>query len=246
MYRPHVKLMVLFLVVLAILTSVSAVFADGAVSATCTGSLESRFAVGDQGQVAREYSTLRNAPAGVPIAYKAYGSVFTVVGEAVCANNLLYVQIDYGSGMVGWANESQVSSEWGNNLYWLDPVTTVTPTPTTPTPTPETPTPTPATPPPTSEPPCAASLPPRLVVGDGGMVAQGYSTLRSAPAGNPIAVYPHGTRFEVLEGPICAGYGPLTWYKIKYADGKKGWASESQRVSVWGSNLYWLEKALEG
>lgn len=241
MYRPQVKSMVLLLVVLAVLTSVSAVFADGAVSTTCTGSLETRFAVGDEGQVAREYSTLRDAPAGIPIAYKAYGSVFTVVGEAVCANNLLYVQIDYGSGMVGWANESQVSSEWGSNLYWLDPVTATTPTP---TPATETPTPTPVTPPPTSEPPCAASLPPVLTVGDTGIVAQAYSTLRSAPAGPPIAIYTKGAMFEVLEGPICAGYGPLTWYKIKYEDGKEGWASESQRVSIWGIDNYWLEPGI--
>ncbi|MCA9893969.1 MAG: SH3 domain-containing protein [Anaerolineae bacterium] len=244
MIRSQMKPLVFLLVLLLVLTGVSAVFAAGAVSATCPGSLESRLTVGDQGRVAREYSTLRNAPAGVPIAYKGYGSVFTVVGNAVCANNLLYVQIDYGSGLIGWANESQVSSEWGGNLYWLEPAASTTPVTPTPTAVPVTPVPT--TPPPTTLPPCAASLPPLLAVGDGGMVAREYSTLRDAPAGNPVAIYPHGSRFEVLEGPICAGYGPLTWYKIRYTDGKEGWASESQRISIWGSNLYWLEKALEG
>ena len=256
MNRPQLRPLVFLLVLLTLLTAVSVVFAAGTVSTTCPGSLESRFEVGDQGRVAREFSTLRNAPAGIPIAYKAYGSVFTVVGEAVCANNLLYVQIDFGDGLVGWANESQVASEWGSNLYWLEPVTAVTPTPTTPTPetetpTPETETPTPETEtptpepttPPTSEPPCAASLPPVLAVGDTGVVARAYSTLRDVPAGNPIAVYGNGATFEVTDGPICAGYGPLTWYKIKYADGKEGWASESQRVSIWGSDLYWLPPA---
>ncbi|QPC82158.1 hypothetical protein G4Y79_21120 [Phototrophicus methaneseepsis] len=267
MKRLTPKTLLLLLVLLMMFTGVSAVFADGTVSTTCPGSLATRLSVGDMGRVARSFSTLRTAPAGEAIAVYPYGTTFTVVGAATCAGNLLYVQIDYGSGIVGWANESQVVSDYGSQ-YWLEPYTgpTVTPptptvTPTTPTvtpvtptvtpvtvtPTPATPTPVTVTPLPTSMPPCAASLPPRLEVGDMGMVAGAFSTLRNAPAGTPIQVYPHGTRFEVLEGPICAGFGPLTWYKIHYLEsGAEGWASESQRYSIYGSDMYWLEEAAEG
>lgn len=251
MKRSQFKPMLLLVALLTALTGVSAVFAAGSVSPTCPGSLETRLSVGDDGMVARSYSTLRDAPAGNPIAIKTYGSMFTVIGDAVCAsNNLFYVQIDYGGGQVGWANESQVVSEYGSQ-YWLEPssdATPTTPAPTTPAPTTPAPTtPAPPTPLPTTEPPCAASLDPRLEVGDEGVVARAFSTLRDAPAGNPIGIYLFDSRFEVLEGPICAGYGPLTWYKIRYLDdGKEGWASESQRRSIYGSNLYWLEEAMEG
>jgi hypothetical protein len=88
---------------------------------------------------------------------------------------------------------------------------------------------------------CAGSLPPRLVVGDQGRIAQRFSTLRETPAGKPIKVIYAPARFVVLQGPICDGFGPLTWYEIQYETGEKGWASESQVYSLFGLNQYWLE-----
>jgi hypothetical protein len=93
---------------------------------------------------------------------------------------------------------------------------------------------------------CAGSLPPRLAVGDTGRIAERFSTLRRIPAGtgrNVIAVIraSQNLTFEVLEGPVCAGFGPLTWYRIRYSNGQEGWASESQRRSIYGNNRYWLE-----
>lgn len=88
---------------------------------------------------------------------------------------------------------------------------------------------------------CAGSLAPRLAVGMTGQIARTYSTLRNVPAGTPVYVVYSPATFTVLEGPVCAGYGPLTWYRIDYGDGRTGWASESQVYSMWGNNLYWLE-----
>lgn len=88
---------------------------------------------------------------------------------------------------------------------------------------------------------CAGSLPARLVVGDRGRIAQRFSTLRYQPAGHPIHVVYSPAEFTVIDGPYCGGYGPLTWYYIRYDNGWEGWASESQRWSIWGYNQYWLE-----
>lgn len=93
---------------------------------------------------------------------------------------------------------------------------------------------------------CAGSLEPRLLIGQIGQIAERFSTLRTIPAGtgsNVIDVI-YATEeltFEVLEGPVCAGFGPLTWYRIRYSNGQEGWASESQRSSIYGNNRYWLE-----
>jgi hypothetical protein len=90
---------------------------------------------------------------------------------------------------------------------------------------------------------CAGSLAPRLAVGDTGRIAEVFSTLRTNPAGFPIRIMFSPATFQVLEGPLCAGYGPLTWYKIQYENGAIGWAAESQIWSRWGYNHYWLEPA---
>jgi hypothetical protein len=89
-------------------------------------------------------------------------------------------------------------------------------------------------------PPCGGSLAPRLEIGDRGRIAQRFSTLRHFPAGRAIRVVYAPAEFTVLDGPICAGYGPLAWYLIDYGNGLVGWASESQRYSLWGRNQYWL------
>jgi hypothetical protein len=94
-------------------------------------------------------------------------------------------------------------------------------------------------------PPCAGSLEPMLAVGDQGQIAERFSTLRTYPAGPVIRVVPAPETFTVIDGPVCAGYGPLTWYHIRYDDPAlgEGWASESQVYSIYGRNLYWLELA---
>jgi hypothetical protein len=33
----------------------------------------------------------------------------------------MFWRIDYGGGLTGWANESERSSLWGSNQYWLAP-----------------------------------------------------------------------------------------------------------------------------
>lgn len=90
-------------------------------------------------------------------------------------------------------------------------------------------------------PPCAGSLPTRLVTGEPGRIAERFSTLRYYPAGPAIRVVYAPATFDVIAGPVCAGYGPLAWYYIRYRDGRgEGWASESQRYSSYGYNRYWL------
>lgn len=88
---------------------------------------------------------------------------------------------------------------------------------------------------------CEGSLPTRLVVNGRGRIAQRFSTLRQQPAGAPIQTVFAPASFTVLQGPVCAGTGNLTWYEIQYDSGLRGWASESQIHSIWGPNAYWLE-----
>ncbi len=88
---------------------------------------------------------------------------------------------------------------------------------------------------------CAGSLPVRLAIGEQGRIAERFSTLRYYPAGPAIRVIYSPAQFTVLDGPICAGYGPLAWYLIDYGGGLVGWASESQVWSIYGYNRYWLE-----
>ncbi|MDZ4767273.1 MAG: hypothetical protein SGI73_22250 [Chloroflexota bacterium] len=90
---------------------------------------------------------------------------------------------------------------------------------------------------------CAGSLAPVLTVGQTGQIASRFSTLRHTPAGRVIRVVYAPATFTVLEGPVCGGFGPLTWYLIRYENGDEGWASESQKTSIYGNNQYWLEAA---
>jgi len=202
----------------------------------CPGSLPTRLAIGMRGRVAQSYSSLRVEPGGAVRAVKYKGDEFTVIDGPACGNTLTHYKLDYGDGNVGWASESQVYSVWGDNQYWLEPVPgtggaglqegqgggggeeqVVEPVVDN----------------------CAGSLAARLVVGQRGVVARTYSTLRSAPNGLGFRIMPNGQVFTVLEGPSCAG--GLAWYRLDYGNGVVGWASESQKWSAWGNNLYWLE-----
>ncbi len=183
----------------------------------CPGSLPTRLAVGDTGEVARSFSSLRNSPGGLVIRVMYTGARFTVLEGPTCAGGLTFYKIDYGGGLVGWASESAISSPWGAQ-YWLAPVEDGGETPAA----------------------CAGSLAPRLAVGDRGRVARSFSSLRSSPGGPVISVRGYHEQFTVLEGPVCAAAGPLIWYRIDYGGGAVGWASESQVYSPWGAQ-YWLE-----
>jgi len=215
-------LVTLLLVVLAMLLAVPA-FAATQIDATCVGSLAPRLVVGQTGRVERQFSSLRTVPGGPAFRIVPAGSVFTVVDGPQCVNNLYYFRVDYGNSVIGWANESQIASQFGSNLYWLEPYTA---TPTN--------TPVPAD-------PCAASLPTRLTVGTQGEIAQRFSTLRAAPGGATIRTVFAPATFTVLEGPTCAG--GLVYYRVDYGNNVIGWASESQRSSIYGANQYWLEPA---
>jgi hypothetical protein len=238
------------ILVLLLVLPTAAVLADGGGDGTspCVGSLPTRLSVGMMGRVAQRFSSVRSSPGGPVIAVKYAGAQFEVLEGPVCGNSLTHYRVEYDDGVTGWASESQIYTYYyGNNQYWLEPVpsgladgqgggtggttTTVTteevigsaevvPADTT----------------------CWGSLTPRLAVGDTGRVARSFSSLRTVPAGNVIQVMYSGDQFTVLEGPVCAGYGTLAWYRLDYGNGLTGWASESERYSMWGTNLYYLEQ----
>ncbi len=201
--------------------------------ARCPGSLVPRLTVGATGHIAQRFSSLRTAPAGPAFRVVYAPATFRVLAGPVCAGAvpLNFWQIDYGGGLVGWAAESQVVSEFGYNQYWLAPGTPATAVPPTAVP--------PTTVPPTTVPgACVGSLPPRLTVGRPGSIAQAYSSLRTAPAGPAFRIVYAPATFTVVSGPVCAN-GLLFW-EIDYGGGLRGWANESQVVSIYGNNQYWL------
>ncbi len=203
----------------------------------CPYSLPTRLTVGSTGHIADVYSTLRNVPGGRDLQRFYAPAQFAVIGGPACANGYTYWQIRYdGSGMTGWALESEAySAIYGANRYWLapGPVPTATPVPTLPTlpPPPPTATPAPAD--------CSRSLAPGLTVGGTGRIAERFSTLRNAPGGAPIQVILAPRTFTVTGGPRCAnGY---VFFEIDYGGGLKGWALESEAYSpVYGANKRWL------
>ena len=93
-------------------------------AATCEGSLPTRLAANDRGRIAQRFSTLRRQPAGAPIQIVYAPASFTVLQGPVCAGtgSLAWYEIEYDSGLRGWASESQVQSIWGENAYWLEPL----------------------------------------------------------------------------------------------------------------------------
>lgn len=224
--------LVLLAVILFPMGDVLATSGGGVGSVPCPGSLATRLEVGMTGYVAQRFSSLRGVPAGPVIRTMYRGDAFTVLEGPVCGATLTHYRLDYGNGIVGWASESQIYSIYGNNQYWLapDPVTPTQPAVTDGQGGANV----------TTTGNCLGSLAPRLEVGDTGVVARSYSTLRSAPAGPGMYIMGNGMTFTVLEGPVCAGYDDLVWYRIQYPGGQTGWASESQVYSPWGWNLYWL------
>lgn len=95
-----------------------------------------------------------------------------------------------------------------------------------------------------ADPTCSGSLPNRLTIGMRGQIAERFSTLRVKPGGPGVTVAAPA-QFTVLEAPQCAANGPLWWLHIRYDNGQQGWASESQRFSIYGIDHYWLEPVVE-
>jgi hypothetical protein len=186
----------------------------------CPGSLATRLLMGGRGMIAESFSTLYDAPAGIEIQTINAPAEFTVLAGPVSDGFLCYFQVLYDNGLTGWVVESQVASEWGDNMYWLAPI---------------------GAPPPVLEPVnplCPGGLVNQLSIGMRGYVVSTYSTLRDAPGGNPIQRVYSPAEFTVIGGPVSDGY--LCYFQLLYDDASTGWASESQLVSAWGSNKYWL------
>jgi hypothetical protein len=208
-----------YAVVIAIVTVLSVLAALPAAAGdvpVCGGSLPTLLVVGGRGQIAQSFSTLYDTPAGNPIQIVEAPAQFTVIAGPVSDGWLCYFYIQYDSGLAGWAIESQVASEWGDNMYWLMPVATPVPV----------------------NPLCPGGMVNMLSIGVRGYVVSTYSTLRDSPGGAPVQRVYSPAQFTVIGGPATDGY--LCYYQLLYDDGATGWASESQLVSPWGSNRYWL------
>ena len=105
---------------------------------------------------------------------------------------------------------------------------------------------------PTADPNCPGSLLPGLTPGGPGHVASFFSSLRNAPDGSVKQIIFSPATFSVqtaeqtladtgLSQPSCKN-NIWFWY-IQYTDvegSPYGWASESQVVSIFGLNQYWL------
>jgi hypothetical protein len=99
---------------------------EAAAAVTCAGSLPPRLAVGDRGQIAERFSTVRQAAASLRVVRVMYARDeinFTVLEGPVCTGNgpLVWYRVEYDNGVTGWSSESQVTSIYGNNRYWLEP-----------------------------------------------------------------------------------------------------------------------------
>jgi len=88
----------------------------------CSRSLAPGLTVGGTGRIAERYSTLRAAPGGAPIQVVYAPRTFTVTAGPSCANGYVFFEIDYGSGLKGWALESEAYSPlYGTDKRWLIP-----------------------------------------------------------------------------------------------------------------------------
>lgn len=106
---------------------------------------------------------------------------------------------------------------------------------------------------PAADPACPGSLVPQLstsVTNPSGHIAHIFSTLRNTPDGSVKQVVFAPATFNVYDAAsVPAGYsqpscvnGVWSWY-IQYIDvagQPSGWASESQTISIWGLDQYWL------
>jgi hypothetical protein len=211
------KLLIVALFVSLLIVAVAATTAVD--TPVCDGSPPTQLVGVNTGRVARTFSTLRNGVASFNVLQiLPHGAEVTILDGPVCdtvAGHLSWWQVSYGD-LTGWVSEGQVHSIWGNNLYWIEPVSDGE-----------------STPEPTAEPTCDASPPPRLEGETQGEVAQSFSTMWTGIGSfKVIRIMPGGAQFDILDGPVCAG--PHYWYQVSYK-GDTGWATEGYQ------DEYWLE-----
>ncbi len=103
------KKLSLIVIVCLLVSAVAALpaFAQYAPDPTCPGSLPSRLNAGDRGEIAEVFSTLRYTPNGASIQVIYAPAQFTVLSK-LCDGYTWSLQIQYDSGLTGWAIESQV------------------------------------------------------------------------------------------------------------------------------------------
>lgn len=117
------RAVIFVVVVLLVVCMSSTVTATGSVDPACPGSLQNQLTIGMRGEIAHRSSTLRTEPGGAGTVIFAPAE-FTVLEEPKCAGTgpLLWLHIRYDNGQEGWASESQVYSIYGDDNYWLEPV----------------------------------------------------------------------------------------------------------------------------
>lgn len=228
-------------VLIVVLLMVSMTFSVSSAAAptpdpACSGSLQRMLSAdplspNNEGFITSVFSTLRYTPDGGVKEVMFAPGTFTVVDpvaepgiftggltQPTCKTNVLFWYIRYGTGEEGWASESQVSSIFGSNQYWLtagDPVTT----------------------PPTA---CPGGPSFGLVAGGTGKIAQVFSTLRVTPGGSGVQVNAPATFNVVAAAAVPGGYtqptcaGGLAFWYIDYGGTiGAGWASEGQGSTRW-------------
>lgn len=173
-------------------------------------SLPNRLYVSGQGRVTPGLPNTVRSAAGtgtdsIVIGSIPGGGVFTVSGGPLCGNDgRWWWYMDY-NGLIGWTAEGE-----GYSTYWLEPWSTGSFT-------------------------CPNFLPSRLYVGGNGMVNQvPYypQDIRTDAtfSGTILGQVPHGGRFAVIGGPICAD--ATAWWQVNY-NGIVGWMVEGN-----GSSYY--------
>ncbi|MBI1256943.1 MAG: SH3 domain-containing protein [Chloroflexi bacterium] len=133
------------------------------------------------------------------------GSIFSVVGTPICAEGMIWWQINW-NGLSGWTAEGQYST------YWLEPYGQTYP------------------PPPTG---CNTTRNPPVTIGYTGVVAPGAPNNLRAQASlsaQVLASMSAGESFMVLSNPVCAN--GLIWWPVNYR-GMSGWTVEGQNGQTW-------------
>lgn len=191
----------------------------------CPEALPPRLVIGESGRVTPgDANNVRDTPSrqGEQTGEIPAGGIFTVLDGPVCADGLIWWQVDYQE-LVGWTVE-------GSGEYWLEPYTP----PATPTPAPPT-----ATPVPTATPlPAVAFKPLRPVIN---VLAAGVQArvIDDAPDGSrfELTIRSEPTRNAVPAGQVVAGdivtvlsdateADGFFWREIETAEGERGWVVE--------------------
>jgi hypothetical protein len=158
----------------------------------CPGSLATRLKVGDRGQVAQRFSSLRSSPGGPVIRVMGAGATFTVLEGPQCGNTLTHYRIDYGNGVTAGPRKARFTASTAiTSTGWLRSRPRRRP--------PRRP---PPRPPRHELPWLPAAAPDRGRTRDGGPVLQHAA---QQPGRSPIRIVGNGAAFTVLEGRSAPG-----------------------------------------